>query len=149
MSTLRTSGDHHNTLLADREPRVEAMTRAPMEPGGPARARERLVAVASEEARARREAERPGSDPAARACGQDGLVDALERDHQAALTLLDRLAMAEQAFDAALLGRALVTLFSLRAQKEEGVLMPALRAAGADVDELSDQMMVRMATDHN
>src|SRR5690625_4194728 len=98
MSTLRTSGDHHNKWLADLEQRVEAMTRSLMAPGGSARARERLVAFASEDVRAHLEVERAVLYPAARACGQDGLVDALERDHQAALTLLDRLAMAEQAF---------------------------------------------------
>lgn len=73
----------------------------------------------------------------ARDVGESALAAALELDHRTLLALTDRIEQAATGFDAALSARSLLTLFFLRTEKEETVLLPALRRAGVDVSVLT------------
>ncbi|WP_298458187.1 hemerythrin domain-containing protein [uncultured Cellulomonas sp.] len=73
---------------------------------------------------------------AARGAGAHALVDALELDHYSLVRLVDHIDQATTGLDAALSARALTVLFVLRIEKEEGVLVPTLTAAGVDVSTL-------------
>lgn len=149
MRTARSSHDHHGRLWSGLNDRVDAVVQA-VNAGRPhAPALAQLMTFVRDDVVAHLEAEQRVLYPAAREIGADLLVDALELDHRAAMNMAAELDQSTTSMQAAMSAHALVTLFGLRMEKEETILLPALERADVDVTALLEGMVVRMATEHD
>jgi len=149
MRTMRSSDDHHARLRSELHERVEAVVHAvsnsrPHEP-----ALGRLMYLIRDDVLPHLEAEQEVLYPAAREAGNHDLIDALETDHRAALSIIGEIDRSSTGIHAALRAHTLGRLFSLRVEKEESILIPSLERAGVDVAELLDRVVVQMATEHD
>lgn len=61
---------------------------------------------------------------------------------------MEQLEQTAEPLKVALLTRALVALFALRAEKEDAIILPANTAAGVDAFPALDRMIDQMATEH-
>src|SRR5690625_2937367 len=149
MRTTRSSDDHHERLRSELHERIDAVahTVSSGHPHEPALAR--LMYFVRDDVLPHLEAEQEVLYPAARAAGNHDLVEALECDHRAVLTVIGEIDRSSTATQAALRAHTLGRLFSLRAEKEENILIPSLERAGVDVSELLDRVVVQMATEHD
>lgn len=147
----RVSDDHHAGLWSGLIQRVDAVVAAAdAGPDGDNRQlRDSLLEFLHRDVLAHLRTEEQIMYEAARGAGLGALAAALELDHRFLMELVDNIEHSENVLQVALSGRALVTLVGLRIEKEETVLIPALRAAGIDVSDLLDGMVVAMATDYD
>lgn len=147
----RVSDDHHAGLWSGLVRRVDALVAAAgtCPDGKNCQLRDDLLGFLHGDVLAHLRTEEQIMYSAARGAGLDALVAALELDHRFLMELVANLERSENELQIALAGRALVTLVGLRIEKEETVLIPALRAAGMDESDLLDGMVVAMATNYD
>lgn len=144
----REQPDHHAGLWSALVQRVDDLTDAVRSGHDDRPARRTLVNFLRGDVLAHLESEEQVLYGAVRDAGAPGLVAALELDHRCLLNLVDQIEKADTALEAALSSRALVVLIMLRIQKEDTIILPTLQEAGADVSDLLDRTVVRMATDY-
>lgn len=144
----REQPDHHAGLWSALVQRADDLTDAVRAGHDDRPVRAALVKFLRGDVLAHLESEEQVLYEAVREAGAHGLVAALELDHRCLLNLVDQIEKADTALEAALSSRALVVLIMLRIQKEDTVILPTLREAGADVSALLDRTVVRMATEY-
>ncbi len=147
-ATAREPHDHHAGLWSALVQHTDAVTASVASGHGNMQARSGLVRFLHNDVLAHLSAEERVLYQAVREIGADELVAALELDHRRLLDLVEQLEQTEDPLEAALLSRAFIVLFALRVEKEDTIILPALKAAGVDVAPVLDRMIVQMATEH-
>lgn len=148
-ATARVSADHHAGLWSTLVQRVDAVIAAVAVDHEDLGTRHALIEFLRGDVMAHLQTEERFMYAAAAEIGSDTLVATLELDHRFLMDLVHQIAQADTLLQTALLARALLTLVGLRIEKEENVLIPALREAGVDVPGLLDGMVVAMTTDYD
>ncbi len=148
-ATARVSEDHHAGLWSTLVQRVDAVVAAVAADRDDLGTRHALIEFLRGDVMAHLQTEERFVYAAAAEIGSDALVATLELDHRFLMDLVHQIARADTLLQTALPARALLTLVGLRIEKEENVLIPALREAGVDVSELLDGMVVAMSTDYD
>lgn len=148
-ATRRLSDDHHAGLWSALVQHVDAVTAAVAAGQDDLDTRNALIEFLRSDVMAHLQTEERFMYAAARKIGSDALVATLELDHRFLMDLVHQITRADSLLQTALPACALVTLLGLRIEKEETVLIPTLRAAGVDVPDLLDAMIVAMATDYD